>query len=335
MDGLMKLSCVFAPLMDTPDNIAVAEKLGFERAWIFDTPQQSPDVFMTLARAAERTDRIGLGPGVLVPSLRHPMAAAAVTATLATLAPGRVAVAFGTGFTGRRAMGQNPLSWDFVSRYIVAYRGLIKGQVVEWEGAKMRMFNAADDLAHAAADVPILLSALGPKGEAVARSLELDGLMSFGTVVPGMGAFDWSVLQVGGTVLADNEDLDSDRVRSAAGGAWAINYHAVHDFQGGLDAVRAALPGGNAWADVIEKTPEEDRHFAIHDGHLMYLNEADHAAWAAGGSAIVTDLTFTGDAGRLRAVVDDYAEQGVTELAIMTSGTDIPGELEAYVNVLT
>ena len=329
----MKLSCVFAPLMDTPDNIAIAEKLGFERAWIFDTPHQSPDVFMTLGRAAERTDRIGLGPGVLVPSLRHPMVAAAATATLATLAPGRVAVAFGTGFTGRRAMGQKALTWDFVSRYIVAYRGLIKGEVVDWEGAKMKMFAAADDLAHAASDVPILLSALGPKGEAIARSLELDGLMSFGAAVPGMVDFDWSVLQVGGTVLDAEEDLDSERVRAAAGGAWAINYHAAHDFQGGLEAVRT-MPGGNAWADVIQKTPEDDRHFSIHDGHLMRLNEADQAAWGQGGSSIVTDVTFTGDAGRLRALVDDYADQGVTELAVMTSGPDIPRELERYINAL-
>jgi len=330
----MKLSCVFAPLMDTPDNIAIAEKLGFERAWIFDTPHQSPDVFMTLCRAAERTDRIGLGPGVLVPSLRHPMVAAAATATLATLAPGRVAVAFGTGFTGRRAMGQNALTWDFVSRYIVAYRGLIKGEVVDWEGTKIKMFDAADDLAHAASDVPILLSALGPKGEAIARSLQLDGLMSFGAAVPGMVDFDWSVLQVGGTVLDGNEDLDCEHVRSAAGAAWAINYHAAHDFQGGLEAVRT-MPGGDAWADVIQRTPEEDRHFCIHDGHLMHLNEADQAAWSQGGSSIITDVTFTGDAGRLRALVDDYAEQGVTELAVMTSGPDIPRELGAYINALT
>jgi len=319
--------------MATPDHIAVAEKLGFERAWIFDTPQQSPDVFMTLARAAERTERIGLGPGVLVPSLRHPMAAAAATATLARLAPGRVAVAFGTGFTGRRAMGQDPLSWDFVSRYILTYRGLVKGEVVEWEGAKIKMFTAADDLAHAASDVPILLSALGPKGQAMARTLALDGLMSFGAVVPGMADFPWSVLQVGGTVINDDEDLGCERVRSAAGGAWAINYHAVHDFQGGLDAVRS-MPGGDAWADVIEKTSEEDRHFAIHDGHLMHLNEADQAAWAQGGSSSLTDVTFSGDPARLRALVDDYAQQGVTELGIMTSGTDIPRELEAYIKAL-
>ena len=84
----------------------MAEQLGYERAWLFDTPQQSPDVWMTLGRAAELTDTIGLGPGVLVPSLRHPMSAAAATATLASLAPGRVAVAFGTGFTGRSSMGR-------------------------------------------------------------------------------------------------------------------------------------------------------------------------------------------------------------------------------------
>jgi len=232
-------------------------------------------------------------------------------------------------------MGQNALPWDFVSRYIVAYRGLIKGEVVEWEGAKMRMFDAPDDLAHAASDVPILLSAMGPKGLEIARSLDLDGLMSFGNAGPGMADFDWSVVQVGGTVLADGEDLGSQHVRSAAGGAWAINYHAVHDFQGGLDAVRAALPGGNAWADVIQKTPEEDRHFAIHDGHLMHLNEADHAAWDAGGSVIITDVTFTGDAGALRAQVENLAQQGVTELGIMTSGADIPRELEAYAKALS
>jgi 5,10-methylenetetrahydromethanopterin reductase len=145
--------------------------------------------------------------------------------------------------------------------------------------------------------------------------------------------FDWSVLQVGGTVLDGNEDLDCEHVRSAAGAAWAINYHAAHDFQGGLEAVRT-MPGGNAWADVIQKTPEDDRHFSIHDGHLMYLNEADQAAWGQGGSSIITDVTFTGDPGRLRALVDDYAEQGVTELALMTSGPDIPRELERYINAL-
>jgi hypothetical protein len=66
----MHFSCVLAPTLRSPEHIAVAEQLGYARAWLFDTPQQSPDVWMTLGRAAELTDTIGLGPGVLVPSLR-------------------------------------------------------------------------------------------------------------------------------------------------------------------------------------------------------------------------------------------------------------------------
>src|SRR5579875_2041037 len=60
----MEVSCAFPTALDSPDNIALAERLGYDRAWIYDTPQQSPDVWMTLALAAQRTERIGLGPGV-------------------------------------------------------------------------------------------------------------------------------------------------------------------------------------------------------------------------------------------------------------------------------
>ena len=100
----MEISCAFPTTLQSHEHIALAEELGYERAWLYDTPQQSPDVWMMLALAAERTERIGLGPGVLVPTLRHPMVNAAATAALAALAPGRVVVGFGTGFTGRRAI---------------------------------------------------------------------------------------------------------------------------------------------------------------------------------------------------------------------------------------
>ena len=123
----MEVSCAFPTALDSPDNIVLAEQLGFHRAWIYDTPQQSPDVWMTLALAAVRTERIGLGPGVLVPSLRHPMVNAAATATLCALAPGRVAVSFGTGFTGRRAMGYPAIPWAFMDSYIRTYRALVAG----------------------------------------------------------------------------------------------------------------------------------------------------------------------------------------------------------------
>src|SRR3954471_15651581 len=114
----MQISCAFPTTLDSHEDIALAEELGYERAWLYDTPQQSPDVWMTLALAAERTERIGIGPGVLVPTLRHPMVNAAGTAALAAMAPGRVAISFGTGFTGRRAMGYGAIPWSYMRAYI-------------------------------------------------------------------------------------------------------------------------------------------------------------------------------------------------------------------------
>src|SRR4051812_48429442 len=171
----MDISCAFPTTLGSPDQVALAEELGYERAWLYDTPQQSPDVWMTLALAAQRTERIGLGPGVLVPSLRHPMVNAAGTATLAALAPGRVAVAFGTGFTGRRAMGYGAIPWAFMDAYIRAFKSLLRGETIEWEGARMRMLPPPGHAAPRPVDVPIIVGALGPKGAAVARELG-DGL---------------------------------------------------------------------------------------------------------------------------------------------------------------
>src|SRR6476646_6798259 len=108
---MIDISCAFATSMATPDHVAVAEELGYARAWVYDSPALYPDVWMILGLAADRTERIGLGPGVLVPSLRHPIVNAAAIATLAEQAPGRVAVAIGSGFTGRMVLGQRPMKW--------------------------------------------------------------------------------------------------------------------------------------------------------------------------------------------------------------------------------
>src|SRR6188472_3329627 len=100
------LSCAFATSMATPEHVAIAESLGYRRAWLYDSPALYPDVWIQLARSAERTSTIGLGPGVVIPSLRHPMTTAAAIATVVDLAgPARVAVAVGSGFTGRFTLG--------------------------------------------------------------------------------------------------------------------------------------------------------------------------------------------------------------------------------------
>ena len=97
----MDVSCNLTPGPDTVEHIRMAEALGYRRAWLNDSPALYRDVWMTLALAAERTERIGLGVSVVVPSLRHVVVTASAIATLEALAPGRSAVIVGTGFTGR------------------------------------------------------------------------------------------------------------------------------------------------------------------------------------------------------------------------------------------
>jgi 5,10-methylenetetrahydromethanopterin reductase len=322
------ISVGFSTTLATPGHVAIAEKLGYRRAWLYDTPQQSPDVWMTLALAAERTERIGLGPGVLIPTLRHPMVNAAGTASLVAMAPGRVVVGFGTGFTGRRAMGEKkPMPWAFVAEYVRVYRALLRGETTEWDGATIRMLHGPDDAPARPIEVPIIISAFGPKGHAVAKELG-DGLFAATFVPPGADEFSWVSYLCWGTVLDDDEGWDSARAKAAGGPGAVLAYHATYELQDD-DAV-AALPGGREWLDVVKRLPPQERHFAVHERHCYGLNEADQVAWAAGGSVLLDRATLSGPAKQVRAKLDEVEAAGVTEIVYQPVG-DIERELETFI----
>ena len=322
----MKISAQFATSLDSPEHIAIAERLGYDRAWLFDTPHESPDVWMMLALAATRTHTIGLGPGVLVPTLRHPMVNASAAAALSALAPGRVAVAFGTGFAGARALGAKPSSWSFLRDYVRAFRGLLNGNTVDWDGSAMRMMHPDGFAPPRPVGIPILISALGPKGLTVAKELA-DGLFTVNGETGSASEFSWAALGVHGTVLSDGEPLDSDRVRAAAGPGNALAYHATHEFGGDV----TGLPAGEVWLDAISQTPRHERHFAIYDQHLVDLNDADVAAWTAGSWKAIPQTTLTGTADELAGRLAEIARQGITEVIYQPTGPDIAGELETFI----
>jgi 5,10-methylenetetrahydromethanopterin reductase len=325
----MDVSVAFPTALDSHENIALAEELGYARAWLYDTPQNSPDVWMSLALAAERTTRIGLGPGVLVPSLRHPMVNAAATAALVALAPGRVQVAFGTGFSGRRAMGYRGIKWAFMAEYIRAYRGLLRGEVVEWEGAKMQMLHPDGHAPARPIDVPILISALGPKGAEVTRELA-DGLYATLTLPDFAREFRRVSYLAWGTVLDEGEDPAAERVRLAGGPGTALAWHGAYEF-GGQTAV-AEVPGGEAWNEVVNRSPDDLRHLAVHAGHCVELNEADQAAWDAGGSSLLRSATLSGTAKEVRDKLGELADAGVTEIVYQPCGPDVRRELERFLD---
>lgn len=321
----MDLACAFPSCLESPRHAAVAEELGYVRAWFYDTPQQSPDVWMLLGLAAERTERIGLGPGVLVPSLRHPMVNAAGAAGLEALAPGRVAVAFGTGFTGRRAMGYGPLKWAFMDAYIRAFKGLLAGETVEWEGARMRMLHPDGHAPPRPIDIPVIVGALGPKGHAVARELG-DGLFATLSLPDFAREYPWVSFLVLGTILEEGEDADSERVRAAAGPGTALAIHGAYEMKGPV----GELPGGAEWLAVVEQVPEAERHLRVHEQHLVGLNDADAAAWASGARSLLAAVTMSGTRDEVGMRLASLAEQGVTEIVYQPAGPDVRRELEAF-----
>ena len=129
-----------------------------------------------------------------------------------------------------------------------------------------------------------------------------------------------------GTVLADGESLDSPRVQAAAGPGNALAYHAAYEFGGDV----TTLPAGDVWLDAINQTPPQDRHLAVHDQHLIALNRADTAAWAAGSWKAITQTTLTGRADEIGRRVNEMAAQGITEVIYQPTGPDITGELETF-----
>lgn len=323
----MEISCAFATSSDTPVHAELAEALGYKRAWLYDSPALCPDVWMALSRCAERTSRIGLGPGVLVPSLRHPMVNAAAIAELVRQAPGRVSVAVGSGFTGRFALGTRPIPWRHVAEYVRCLRALLAGETAEWEGSVLRMLHLPGFGADRPIDVPILIGADGPKGLAVAAELG-DGVFSAAVPQPdAAGITNWRALLTFGTVLDPDEELVSSRVIDAAGPAAVVLYHATYERAGA--AAVDALPGGRGWRDAIEAYPHHERHLAIHAGHLVKANPRDEPH-VADLIPLASSMTLTGTAEQIPEKIARLAALGVTEVVYQPAGSDIERELRAF-----
>jgi 5,10-methylenetetrahydromethanopterin reductase len=321
----MEISCAFPPGPDVVDHIVEAERLGFARAWLFDSPALYGDIWAVAALAATRTTRIGLGPAVLVPNLRHPLTQASAIATLEQLAPGRAVVAFGTGFTGRMAMGQRALSWAYTRRYIEQVRALLRGEQVEVDGALVQMLHHERFAPPFPISTPILVAANGPKGLAVARELG-DGVMTVGAGDP---SFAWCAALALGTVLDDDEDAGSERALAAAGPGLTVVYHAMYE---GDPTSVDGLPGGVEWRKRLEEIPEVERHLATHKDHLVQVTERD-APLLHGD--LLKAFTWTGTRSELRARLDAVAAGGVTEILYQPMGPDIPRELARFHEMAT
>ncbi|MGQ0845530.1 MAG: LLM class flavin-dependent oxidoreductase [Sporichthyaceae bacterium] len=314
----MEISVGFPSSLHAPAHIVLAEELGYRRAWCYDAPAIFADIWMTLARAADRTSRIGLGTAVIIPDYRHLMTTASAVATLAGQAPGRVTVGLGPG-RAQIMHGGKPGLWKDLEAYTVALRGLLRGQTVEWNGTPHRLLHPVGAVASTPIDVPILLSAEGPKGLEIASRVA-DGVISFGQPREG---FAWNAVLLHGTVLPDGP-VDADYLLAAAGAGAGAAYHIT--YAGAGDAVDK-LPNGAVYRAAVEALPADERANAIWTEHLVSASAQERLALTPES---IRSTTFTGSADELRERLAEMEKGGATEVMYQPSGPNIQRELEAF-----
>ena len=331
----MDFGISLAPGVDAWRWVQRAEALGFSHAWLYDTQLLCADFFVAAALAADRTSRIRIGPGVLVPTNRIAPVAANGLASLSALAPGRIDFGVGTGFTARLTMGLGPMGLGALREYLDVVRGMLAGETVAWrhegERHKVRFLNPEAGLIDIGHRIPIHLSAFAPKARALAAEIA-DGWMNFITV-PAMaryevGAMAESCRTVGrdpatlyktgftlGCVLRDGEDAGSPRARAQAGPLVSVLFHALTE-----GTVKAALLPPDLAAAAAEYRrlhesfePADERHLRLHAWHLIRVRPEEERFVTP---ELIRNGTFTGTADELRDRIRELRDDGYDQLAI-------------------
>jgi 5,10-methylenetetrahydromethanopterin reductase len=319
----MEIGCLFAPTMATPEHIRVAEELGYRYAYVYDSPAFLADAWMTLAFAAHRTSEITLGVSVITPRLRHLVANAGAVATLETLAPGRVDVVVGSGFTSQLMLGKKPTSWAEVEAYVNGLRALLAGRDIEWDGATIGLRYGPLSGVQLPEDLKIRVAAHGPKGYAAAERCA-DGIvtnLAHHAANTGPGDMGTVLALYYGTVLEEGEELGSDRVLHATGPCAAFQLHI------GGEGVAADSPEGAAYARELEAIDPNVRHLETHRGHLVEVTEIERPLITP---ELIRRATGSGTLDEVRAAIDGIEAAGAQGILYGPMGQDIPRELAAF-----
>jgi alkanesulfonate monooxygenase SsuD/methylene tetrahydromethanopterin reductase-like flavin-dependent oxidoreductase (luciferase family) len=274
--------------------ITHAENLGYDVAWISDSPLIRSNPWAVMALAAERTRRITLGTALVIPAMRLAPVTANGIATINRLAPGRVTCGVGTGNTAMRSLGQRPVRLAEMATYVRVLRGLLAGEEVDYtlEGATHRIGFQNTELGYVNVDdpVPIQIGGFGPRAQALAGELGdalITGIPRGGTITEartnlavgasraGRDPDDVEVIAlVNPLLLEPGEDLTSERVIAECGSMIMANVHYLVDLhrETGSEPPSYVLPIWEEYLDFHRRREAETAHLAMHQSHYAYLD---------------------------------------------------------------
>jgi len=146
------------------------EAAGFDGAGILDSQLLSRDTFVVLAQAATSTSRLTLFPAVTNPLTRHASVLAGAIQSVEELAPGRVKLVMGTGYTSASTIGRRAATLAEMRECLRTVRALLRGDSVDFGGTPGRLTFAARR------PIPLIMAASGPKAIELAGEIA-DGVL--------------------------------------------------------------------------------------------------------------------------------------------------------------
>jgi probable F420-dependent oxidoreductase len=165
----MALSFGVTVLPDPPyarfiELIQLAERLGFEYAWTYDSHVLWQESIPTLALTADRTSKIKLGHMVTNPGTREPTVLGSAYATLHDISNGRMIMGIGRGDSARRYIGQQPVKVAEFEESLKMIKPFMNGKEVHWNGKDLQLKWVRPELP----EIEMHVAGYGPKALAVA-----------------------------------------------------------------------------------------------------------------------------------------------------------------------
>ena len=160
-----------APMPEILDLVRSIEAAGFDGAGILDSQLLARDTFVTLALAARATSRMELFPAVSNPFTRHVSVLAGAIQTVEELAPGRIKLMLGTGFTSASTIGRKPATLGEMRACVKDVKALLAGESIDFGGKRGRLAYAAGRR------IPVIVAASRPKALELAAEIA-DGVLA-------------------------------------------------------------------------------------------------------------------------------------------------------------
>lgn len=160
------------PIPEVAEFIRRCEEAGLDGVGVHDHHHSGRDVFVTLAHAASRTNRLRLYPATSNTVTRHPLVLAALANSLHEIAPNRTLLTLAPGYLSVESVGRGATPVRRLREDVLAVRRLLAGEEVALDGGKAMRLNNRPEV-----PPPVLLTAAGP------RLLELAGEAADGVMM--------------------------------------------------------------------------------------------------------------------------------------------------------